>query len=285
MESSLGKGLDLVVVGEVVVGDGDGGGGVDGVDESVVAPGHGDVPVVPRRVPDNPPATGLNIVDVDPVDDHILHKLQRNAGAVGDVNVSPPPVDGLADHHVPLEDHPQWLLLYHRVPQSPRFGNLPFLPPTVRRPKPSAQVASRFRWCAQFFRHRQHRSMGLVAMHGPPLCFPSSSRRVPLTSSSALSESPRRYCLEHAAAMAAARAFSSRCCQVSSNSAMCARQSAMAARSRAKKKEEDELALILAAPPQGPARGTGSPPRGGQGEEEEEGNCLPAQRGGEHRER
>lgn len=84
------------MVGEMAVGDGDGGGPHDGIDEPVGALGHGDVvnpdvagpedgdavAVAHRpqanvilRVPDQPAGSLHNIVDANPVDDDVPHEL------------------------------------------------------------------------------------------------------------------------------------------------------------------------------------------------------------------
>lgn len=111
---------DLVVVREVVVWDGDGGGAVYGVDEAVsavregavvhphVAPAkNGDAvavrdrppPVVVGRVPDVGVPALLAVVDVEAVDDHVGHVLDRDAGAARDVHARPAPVDRLERVH------------------------------------------------------------------------------------------------------------------------------------------------------------------------------------------
>lgn len=80
---------------------------------------------MPRGVPDISIASLLAVMYVDPMYDNISHELDGNAWPIGDVNVCSPAVDRLVrihdqlffqpDHHVMLEDDPQWLLLDHCV--------------------------------------------------------------------------------------------------------------------------------------------------------------------------
>lgn len=143
---------DLVVVGEVVVGYGDGGGAVDGVDQPVPAVGQGavvdpdmaaaedgdavavrqrPVPVVPGGVPDVGVPALLAVVDVEAVDDDVRHVLDGDARPAGDVHAGAPAVDGLEgvehelllepDGHVAGEDDPEGLVLDDAVPQGARL--------------------------------------------------------------------------------------------------------------------------------------------------------------------
>jgi hypothetical protein len=132
----------LIVVGEVVVGDGDGRGSHDGIDESVgavgegavvdpdvagpedgdgVSVGHGAPSVVGGGASHHGVPGGLAVVDVEAVDDDVGDELDGDAGAAGDVHVGAAAVDGLEavhdellpepDDHVALEDDPERLLL------------------------------------------------------------------------------------------------------------------------------------------------------------------------------
>jgi hypothetical protein len=129
---------DVVVVGEVAVGDGDPRGALHDVDEAVLAVGHGDVvdPDVGGGEEGDAVAVGpgagadvrggvaheaahgvLDVVHVQVVDDDVLRQLHRDPGAVGDVHLRAAPVDGLVaaheqllrelDDHGPREDDPQ----------------------------------------------------------------------------------------------------------------------------------------------------------------------------------
>lgn len=144
---------DLVVMGEVVVRDGDRGRAVDGVDEPVPAAGQRAVvdPDVgppeyrhPVTVRQRPPAVVLwgvphvrvssllAVVDVEAVNYDVRHVLDRDAGASRDVDARSSAVDRLErvhhklllelDHHVPGEDDPQRLVPDHGVPQGARLG-------------------------------------------------------------------------------------------------------------------------------------------------------------------
>jgi hypothetical protein len=137
----------VVVLGEVAVGDGDRRGPVHDVDEPVGAPVHGDVvdpdvaggqdgdavavaagaqPVVALRVADHPPRVRRRVVDVDAVDDHVPHALQRDLRA-DDVHLRAAAVDGLVvvhdellpepHHHVAREHDPQRTVLDRAVPE------------------------------------------------------------------------------------------------------------------------------------------------------------------------
>jgi len=136
----------LVVVGEVVVGHSDSRGSHDGIDQAVgavrqravvhpnvagaedghsIAVGNGAPPVVAGRAAHHGVPCGLAVVDVEPVDDDVGDILDGDAGAVGDVHVGAASVDGLEavhdelllerDHHIPLEDDPERLVLDHGV--------------------------------------------------------------------------------------------------------------------------------------------------------------------------
>ena len=137
----------MIVLGEVGVGDGDGGGAVGDVDEAVGAVGHGDVvdpdvagahdgdavavalaadAEVVLGVADEAAGARHGVVDVEVVDDDVAHRLHRDLRA-GDVHLRAAAVDGLVagddellgepDHHAPREDDPQRPLLDHGVPE------------------------------------------------------------------------------------------------------------------------------------------------------------------------
>lgn len=143
---------DFIMVRHEIVGNGDCGGPLYGVDQPVPAVRqravvHPDMarpedrhpvpvrqrppPVVGRRRPHHGVPALLAVVDVDPVDDHVRHVLHRYAGPTRDVHAGAPPVDRLErvhdqlllqlDRHVPREDDPQRLLLDHAVPERPRL--------------------------------------------------------------------------------------------------------------------------------------------------------------------
>ena len=138
------------MVREIIVGDGDGGGAHDGIEEAIGATGERHVvdPHVPRaeqrdavtvreapppEVSGRAPNKGLpgapTIVDVDPMNDDIGDVLDGDARAARDVDVVPAAVDRLVavheellrelDGHVGGEDDPEGLLLDGRVPEGP----------------------------------------------------------------------------------------------------------------------------------------------------------------------
>jgi len=113
-------GVYLVVVGEVVVGDGNGSGSHNGVDKAIRATGegvmvdpnvawtkdgdaiavsHGSPSVVGGGAANHGVARLLAVVNVEAVDDHIGDELDGDAGAVGDVDVDAARVDGLEAVH------------------------------------------------------------------------------------------------------------------------------------------------------------------------------------------
>lgn len=150
----------MVVIGEVAVGDGDGGGRLDDVDQPVGASRHGDMvdpdilgaeegdpiavarrplPDVVDGVPDHAAPPRFDVVDLQAVDDHVPHVLDGDAGAVGDLDGGAAAVDGLValddqllgqrDDHVVGEGDPQRALLDDGVPQ----GSGPRVPHVVVR--------------------------------------------------------------------------------------------------------------------------------------------------------
>lgn len=141
------------MVGEVVVGHSNSSGSHDGIDKAVgavgegavvdpdvagtedgdgVAVGHGPPAVVAGRAPHHGVPRGPAVVDVEAVDDDVGDVLDGDAGAVCDVHVGATPVDGLEavhdelllerDHHVPLEDDPQRLVLDDGVAERAFLG-------------------------------------------------------------------------------------------------------------------------------------------------------------------
>lgn len=66
-------------------------------------------------------------MNVDAVDDHVLHELDRNLGPIADANICTPTIDCLVvrqdelfaelDDHVTGKDYPEWFGLDHSVAQ------------------------------------------------------------------------------------------------------------------------------------------------------------------------
>lgn len=146
------------MVGQVVVRDGNGCGFLDDVDEPISTVGervvvHPDVgrakdadriaiarapqSDVGNRVPDHAPTGRDDVVEVDAVDYDVLHELDGDPRAPGDMDVDAAAVDGLVashdqlllqvDDHVAREDDPQRLGLDHRVPESAPAGLVHFV--------------------------------------------------------------------------------------------------------------------------------------------------------------
>ncbi len=141
---------NLVMVSEVVVGDGDGGGAFNDISETVSAVGEvvvidpdiigsedvDAISVCGSSVPDMLRSAAYRgrsrrnaIVNVDPVHDDVGNELDRQASTSCYVYVRAPSVQGLEtvhhqllfqlDQHVLLEDDPQRLVLYGAPPQCP----------------------------------------------------------------------------------------------------------------------------------------------------------------------
>jgi len=142
----------FIVVSHVIVGDGNGGRPVNGVDQPIIAVrqgavvnpyvasaedgdaitvGYGPPPVVAWGVPHHSIPPLLTVMDIYPVDYNIGHILYRNAWPTRNVHASASSVDGLEgvhdklllqlNHHVPGEYDPERLLLNHRVTERPRL--------------------------------------------------------------------------------------------------------------------------------------------------------------------
>ena len=138
----------VVVVGELVVGDGHCGGRLDGIHQPVFAVVHGVVvdpqegravdvdgvavtlsplALVDKAVPDYATVARDDVVDVESVDNYIGDELDGDACTEGDADVGPTAVNGLVgghdkllpelDDHVALEDDPEGPVLDDRVPQ------------------------------------------------------------------------------------------------------------------------------------------------------------------------
>lgn len=115
------------MTGHMAIGDGNGRGSHDGINEAILALGHGNmiypdvggsvhgygVAVALRSeaemahgVPDHATAAPLDVMDVQPMDDDVLHKLQRDLSSVADMNVGPTRVYGLVACHQQLLGQP-----------------------------------------------------------------------------------------------------------------------------------------------------------------------------------
>ncbi|RZR77799.1 hypothetical protein BHM03_00002992 [Ensete ventricosum] len=153
----------LVVVGEVIVGDGNGSGTHDGIDKSIGAVGqravvhpnvagaengngipvsHGSPSIVRRRAADHGIPGGLAAVDVEAMDDDVGDVLDGDAGAIGDVDVDTTSIDGLKavhdefflerDLHVVVEGDPEGHVLDDGVSKCSRARIHGIIVPGVR---------------------------------------------------------------------------------------------------------------------------------------------------------
>ncbi|KAG2384001.1 uncharacterized protein HKW66_Vig0152360 [Vigna angularis] len=105
----------IVVSRHVAVGDGDGCGALDHIDQSI---GRSNVVV---GVPDHATLLRHNVLNANSVDDDVVRELYGEATTVLDLNVGTTTVDGLvggneklllqSDDHAALEDDPKWTLL------------------------------------------------------------------------------------------------------------------------------------------------------------------------------
>lgn len=143
---------DLIMMSEVVVRNGDGSGSMDGINESILAIRQWAMinpymltwkygnPITIGRIPPSrmlrwisyiPIASFLTIMYVNAMDNDVSSKMYGNAWPIGNVNTCTSTINCLVrvhnqllvqlNHHVSFEYNPQWLILNHRMPESPRF--------------------------------------------------------------------------------------------------------------------------------------------------------------------
>ena len=139
----------LVVVGEMAVGNRNGGGSHDYIDKSIVAVSHRDMihpdvartkdgnaisitlspePVMGLRISDHPTTMNRNVVDLNSMDDDVVDELEGEASTAGNVHIDASSINGLVaghdelllqgDHHAAFEDDPQWAVTCNRMPES-----------------------------------------------------------------------------------------------------------------------------------------------------------------------
>ena len=144
---------DLVMMGHVIVRNGDGRGSMNGINQPIIAIRqramiHPNVaaskyrhPITVRYSPPTVMARGvphisipssLAIMYVNPMNYNVGHVLYSNAWPAGNVNFGASAVDGLErvheqfflqfDHHVTCENDPQRFILDNSMPKSARFG-------------------------------------------------------------------------------------------------------------------------------------------------------------------
>lgn len=143
----------VIVTGEVAVGDGDGCGALDDVDEPITAVPHRQMvepnvrrpkngnpisitlcsgPEVVHRVPDRAAASRNNVVYVEPMYDDILDELERDPSTMSNAHICPTCVNCLVarqyellrqpDSHAACKYDPQRLRLNDGVAESPWLG-------------------------------------------------------------------------------------------------------------------------------------------------------------------
>ena len=131
---------NLIVFGEMVVGDGDGGGSLDGIDQSILTMGHGimvnpnvgwtingdsititsaSIAKVIDRIPNKSSWAWNNVVNVEAMDDHILDELNCNAGTIGDMDIDSPSINGFVTGHDQLLIQPNYHTASKHNPQRP----------------------------------------------------------------------------------------------------------------------------------------------------------------------
>lgn len=141
----------LIVMSEVIVGDGDCSGTQDSINQTICAVrqrvvvhpnvartkdgnsitiGHGSPAVMRRGAADHGIPSGFAVMDVETVDDDIGDKLNGYAGAVGNVYGGPATINGFeavhyellleSNDHVALEGDPEWFVLDDGVAESSR---------------------------------------------------------------------------------------------------------------------------------------------------------------------
>lgn len=141
----------LIVMSEVIVGDGDCSGTQDSINQTICAVrqrvvvhpnvartkdgnsitiGHGSPAVMRRGAADHGIPSGFAVMDVETVDDDIGDKLNGYAGAVGNVYGGPSTINGFeavhyellleSNDHVALEGDPEWFVLDDGVAESSR---------------------------------------------------------------------------------------------------------------------------------------------------------------------
>jgi len=140
------------MLGEVIVGDGYGGGSMDHIDEAIgassqeamVDPNIGrskyingvsiratTMADVVGRISHHASLPWLAIMNANPMNNNMANVLYRNARPIGDLHFGSSPIYGLeavnhqlilqSDNHVPGENDPQWLCLDHTISKCAGF--------------------------------------------------------------------------------------------------------------------------------------------------------------------
>lgn len=111
------------MIGEMAVWDGNSGWTHNSINEPIITPSHGNminpnirrsinwnpisislraVPIMIHRVSNESTTTFLNMMNMEPVDDDVLHKLHRDLTTVADVNIGAARIYGLVISHQKL---------------------------------------------------------------------------------------------------------------------------------------------------------------------------------------
>lgn len=141
--------VHIVVVSEVAVGNGNGGGTLNSIDDTIGALVHGKV-VKPNvgcsekgdaitiapcpqakvvlTIPDNATFAREDVMDMDVMNDDVLDKLECNTSPISNMHIGSPTIDGFVaghnellfqpDHHPPSKSDPKWAILDHSMTQS-----------------------------------------------------------------------------------------------------------------------------------------------------------------------
>jgi len=131
----------LVMIGEVAIRDCEPGRSLNYINEAIIASSHGDVinpnilrsedgnsipitsssvSIMVDRVPNQTTTTPLDVMNVNAMDDNILHELNSDPGTISDVDFNTTSIDCFVtihdkflvklNNHASLEYDPQWFL-------------------------------------------------------------------------------------------------------------------------------------------------------------------------------
>ncbi len=128
----------------MAVGDGNGSWSHDGINEAILAVGHGNmvnpdvgwakdgdtitITLGPNtnvvvRIPDKPAISRDDVMDMNVMDDHIIDKLEGEAGTKSYVHIGSPTVDGFVAGHDQLLIEPNNHAVCKDNPEGPFSGN------------------------------------------------------------------------------------------------------------------------------------------------------------------
>lgn len=76
-----------------------------------------------HRIYDESTTTGVNVMDMDVMDDHVLHELDSDAGTISDANIGSPSINGFVAGHDQLLMEPNDHAACKDNPEGPILGN------------------------------------------------------------------------------------------------------------------------------------------------------------------